>query len=94
MANMEIEYDPNKAKLNPVNHDGVTLSEAETVFYDPYMITKEDPDAEGEQRMISVGMSKQNRVLIVVWTERGDAIRLISAWKATRPQRRQYEKQF
>jgi len=47
-----------------------------------------------EARFITLGMSEQARVLIVVWTIRGDTIRLISSWKATQPQRKSYERQF
>ena len=60
----------------------------------PYALTKEDVDAQGEQRFISLGMGAKNRILLVVWTLRGDVIRLISAWKATQPQRKRYEQQF
>jgi uncharacterized DUF497 family protein len=91
---MEIEFDSKKAELNPINHDGVTLQEGATALHDPHVLTKEDPDVKGEQRFISLGMSAKNRILVVVWTERGETIRLISAWKATKPRRREYEKQF
>ncbi|WP_297478922.1 BrnT family toxin [Ferrovum sp.] len=82
---MKIEFDPKKAEINPLNHDGVTFEEAKPVLLDPYALTKEDHDAEGEQRFISLG---------VVWTQRGDSIRLVSAWKANQQQRKRYEEQF
>ncbi len=91
---MKIEFDPKKAEANPINHDGVTFDEAKPVLLDPYVLTKEDADAKGEQRLVSLGMGAQGRVLIVVWTLRGESIRLISAWKANQPQRRRYEEQF
>ena len=91
---MEIEFDPGKAEQNPINHDGVTFEEASPVLLDPYTLTKEDVDAKEEQRYVSLGMGAKGRILVVVWTLRGENIRLISAWKANQPQRRRYEKQF
>lgn len=91
---MKIEFDPDKAAINPLNHDGVTFDEAKFVLLDPYALTREDIDANGENRFITLGMGAKQRVLIVVWTLRGDCVRLISAWKATQPQRRRYEQQF
>jgi hypothetical protein len=92
--NMKIEYDPDKAIVNPLNHDGVTFDEAKPVLLDPYALTREDVDANGEHRFITLGMGAKNRILIVVWTLRGECVRLISAWKANQPQRRRYEQQF
>ena len=91
---MEIEFDPKKAEENPINHEGVTFDEAKPVLLDPYALTKEDLDAKDEQRFVSLGMGGKGRILVVVWTLRDETIRLISAWKANQPQRRQYEKQF
>lgn len=91
---MKIEYDPDKAISNPVNHDGVTFDEAKFVLLDPYTLTREDIDSSGEQRFISLGMGGKGRILIVVWTLREDRVRLISAWKANQPQRKRYEQQF
>ena len=91
---MEIDFDPKKAIANPLNHDGVTFDEAKPVLYDPYALTREDADAAGERRFITLGMGGKNRLLVVVWTLRDDRIRLISAWKANQPQRRSYENQF
>lgn len=91
---MKIEYDPEKEAINPINHDGVTFDEAKAVLLDPYALTREDTDANGEQRFISLGMGSKGRILIVVWTVRGDVVRLISAWKANQPQKKRYEQQF
>ena len=91
---MEIEYDADKAAANPLNHDGVTFEEAKPVLLDPYALTREDIGAGGEQRFISLGMGGKGRILIVVWTLRGDCVRLISAWKANQPQKKRYEQQF
>lgn len=91
---MDIEFDPEKAAANPLNHDGVTFEEANAVLFDPYALTHEDVAAEDEQRFVTLGMGAKGRILIVVWTLRGDRVRLISAWKANQPQRRRYEQQF
>ncbi len=91
---MKIEFDPDKAVVNPLNHDGVTFDEAKDVLLDPYALTREDPNVVGEQRFVTMGMGGKGRILIVVWTLRGEAVRLISAWKANQPQRRRYEQQF
>jgi len=91
---MQIEFDPDKAALNPINHEGVTFEEAAPVLLDPYALTREDDSTEGERRWVTLGMGGEGRILIVVWTLRGDNPRLISAWKANKPQRRRYEQQF
>jgi uncharacterized DUF497 family protein len=88
---MQVEFDPDKAAHNPLVHEGVTFEEAREVLFDPCVLTREDGDAEGEQRFVSLGMGAKGRVLVVVWTLRGERIRLISAWKANQPQRRRYE---
>ena len=77
-----------------MNHEGVTFDEAKAVLLDPYALTREDSEANNEQRFITLGMGAKNRILIVVWTLRDETVRLISAWKANQPQRRHYEQQF
>jgi uncharacterized DUF497 family protein len=72
----------------------VTFEEAVPVLLDPYALTREDLDATEEQRFVTLGMGGRGRILIVVWTLRGDNPRLISAWKANKPQRSRYEQQF
>ena len=94
IGHMKIEFDPDKALLNPLNHDGVTFDEAKPVLFDPYALTREDVDSQGEARFVTLGMGSKGRILLVVWTLRGDNPRLISAWKANQQQRRHYEKQF
>ncbi len=91
---MEIEFDSEKAKANPINHEGVTFEEAKSVLLDPYALTREDTDAEGEQRFVSLGMGGKGWILVAVWALRGERLRIISAWKANQPQRRCYEQQF
>ncbi|UZR29472.1 BrnT family toxin [Methylococcus mesophilus] len=91
---MKIEFDPEKAAANPLKHEGVTFQEAQAVLLDPYALTREDVDTDGEHRFVTLGMGAKGRILIVVWTPRGDNVRLISAWKANQPQRKRYEQQF
>jgi len=56
-------------------------------------LTREDNDAVGEQRFVTMGMSATGQLLIVVFAHRNsDAYRLLSAWKANRSQRKLYEK--
>jgi len=88
---MQIEWDPAKAEKNIRKH-GVSFEEAATVFYDPLTATGADPDhSEGEKRLITFGMSSSGRLLVVSHTARDDAIRIISARIATRPERHIYE---
>lgn len=54
-------------------------------------VTIEDPDAEGERRFVAVGLGSAGELLVVVYTEREDECRLISARRATRKERRQHE---
>lgn len=91
---MDIEFDPAKAVVNPLHHEGVTFEEATPVLLDPYALTREDVDAEAEQRFVTLGMGGKGRILVTVWTLRDDRIRIISAWKANQIQRRCYEQQF
>jgi hypothetical protein len=92
---MEVIWDPAKAKRNPVVHDGVTFDEAQTVLSDPFALTREDDDALGEARFVTLGRSDLGKTLIVVWSQpTDDQIRLISAWKANAKQRKTYEQQF
>ena len=85
------EWDPEKAKRNLKKH-GVAFDEAVTVFYDPLSATFDDPDhSEGEQRLITVGFSSQPRLLVVGHTDRGNAVRIISARLATAHERKKHE---
>jgi uncharacterized DUF497 family protein len=83
---------PYKARLNAAKH-GVDFGEAATVFADVLSATIPDPDHSiGEQRFITLGMSHGRRLLVVVHTEAGDRLRIISARLAERKERRSYEK--
>ncbi len=72
-------------------HD-ISFNEAQTVFTDGLSIMIPDPDhSDDEERWIIMGMSLNNRLLAVIFTERNHHIRLISARKATRGEREKYE---
>ena len=88
---MVFEWDERKAQANLKKHQ-VSFEEASTVFGDPLSLTIDDPvHSEEEGRFVTVGKSITGRVLIVVHSDRGDYIRIISACKATRHERKQYE---
>jgi len=72
----------------------VTFDEAFPVLLDPYALTKDDVNAQGEAHYVTLGMGAKGRILVVVWTDRSNQPRLISAWKANQPQRKHYERQF
>jgi hypothetical protein len=84
------EWDPNKANANRKSH-GVDFADAALVLEDPLALTRSDPDAEGEERFITLGEDPGGQLLVVVWTPRGDDMRLISARRAIGAERRQYE---
>jgi len=94
MADLRIEWDGGKAQANLRKH-GVGFDEAETAFSDDYGLILPDPDHSSvdEERLILLGMSAALRVLVVVHCERapGDAIRIISARRATKSERAQYD---
>jgi uncharacterized DUF497 family protein len=89
---LAFEWDETKAAVNRRKH-GVTFEEASTVFADPLSMTIYDPvHSEDEHRYIVLGESQRRRLLVVVFTDRGDRIRVISARVATRRERKDYEK--
>lgn len=88
---MRFEWDPRKAASNLRKHR-VSFEEASTAFYDPLAITGPDPDhSEGEERLITFGVSSMKRLLVVSHTECSDSMRIISARPATRGEKRIYE---
>lgn len=84
-----IEYDPAKAATNLRKH-GVSFADAEQVLHDPCAATIVDPDAEGEPRFVTLGMDALGRVLVVVWTPRGNRARIVSARKASKGEVKTY----
>ena len=87
---VRVVWDPRKAASNQRKH-GVRFSDAEAVLFDPLALTKEDVRARGEQRFVSIGADSSGRVIVVVFSYRGQAIRLISARSATSSERSSYE---
>jgi hypothetical protein len=88
---MIFEWDQRKAAGNRAKH-GVSFGEAATVFGDPLGRIVEDPrHSEAEQRLVLLGHSGAGGLLTVMFTERGEVIRIISARHATRRERKDYE---
>jgi uncharacterized protein len=85
------EWDARKARDNAAKH-GVSFDEAMTAFGDPLgRILEDDRHSIGEQRFVLIGESLRRRLLVVMFTERVDAIRIVSARKATSRERKDYE---
>ena len=88
---LQFEWDPKKAKANEAKH-GVSFEEASTVFADPLARIFEDPEhSEKEWREIIIGHSVQKHLILVSFTEMDENVRLLSARKATRTERKDYE---
>jgi hypothetical protein len=87
---VRFQYDPSKAASNLKKH-GVSFADAEGVFSDPLTIHQLDPDSEDEERSVAIGMGSAGVILVVVYTLRGEEIRLISARRATRREVKDYE---
>jgi uncharacterized DUF497 family protein len=93
MAALRFEWDPRKDAENRRKH-GVSFEEASTVLADEYALFLDDPDhSAAEHRFILLGLSAAFRVVLVVHTYRepADTIRIISARRATKGERQQYE---
>ena len=89
---LNFEWDETKASSNRTKH-GVDFDEAVTVFSDALTITITDiSHSKAEARFIDMGLSVRGRLLVVVYTERGDNIRIISCRKATSAERKEYER--
>jgi hypothetical protein len=90
---LTFEWDPGKARSNITKH-GITFEEASTAFADSSSLTIPDPEhSHSEERYVTMGMALTGKLLVVVHTDRGDNIRLISARRASRRERRNYEKE-
>jgi uncharacterized protein len=88
---MIVEWDESKDAANRRKH-GISFAEAVTVFDDPLATTVDDPDhSKQERRYLTTGLSAGGRVLIVAHTYKRSLIRIISARKTTRLERRIYE---
>ncbi len=88
---MTYQWDSDKAATNLRKH-GIDFADAVSVFSDDLAITIPDERFD-EERFITVGIDAFGRVLVVVYTWRDNEIRLISARKATRHERNQYEEE-
>ena len=89
---LTFEWDLRKARSNLAKH-GVGFEEASTIFGDPLSLTILDPEHSlSEERYITMGRAFTGKLLVVVHTERGDNIRIISARRASRRERKFYEK--
>ena len=86
----DFEWDEEKAKENLEKH-GIDFADAATAFEDTMALTMPDPASEKEERFVTLGTDALERLLVIAYTWRDDRIRLISARKATRRERRQYE---
>ena len=88
---LRFEWDPDQADSNLQKHD-VSFLEAATVFGDPLGGIIDDPDhSTTEARFLIMGVSEKSRLLVVVFTEENDTIRIISARQASKSERHQYE---
>lgn len=86
---MAFGWDTQKAAFNRRKH-GVDFADAVAVFSDDLAITISEERGE-EERFVMLGTDALGRLLVVVYTWRGDQIRMISARRATRAERKQYE---
>ena len=84
-------WDPAKAAANLRKHD-VDFADAALSLEDPAALVVADPDASGEQRFVCLGADPQAQVLVTVYAHAGGAVRIISSRRASRGERRRYEK--
>lgn len=90
---LTFEWDAAKAETN-FNKHRVSFEEAKTVFNDPLSITIADPEhSVAEDRYVDIGLSVKGQLLVVIYTERGSNIRIISCRKATKSEQRMYEQE-
>jgi uncharacterized DUF497 family protein len=88
---LTFEWDNNKALANLKKH-GVSFEEASSVFGDTLSVTVLDPlHSHAEDCLVTIGMSSSGKLLVVVHSDRGDRIRIISARPATIKERKDYE---
>jgi uncharacterized DUF497 family protein len=87
---MEVVWDAEKAASNLKNH-GIDFADAAAVLLDDMALTILDDSVDEEDRFVTLGLDAMGRLLIVVYTWRGDVLRLISVRPATTGERRRYE---
>lgn len=94
---MSFEWDNDKNQSNTTKH-GISFEEAIAIFDDPHLLTFEDNRFEdGESRWISIGRillitQEKMAIIVVVYTDRGEATRIISARKANEREKKRYER--
>ena len=95
MPDLRFQWDERKNASNQRKH-GVSFEEAETVFYDDRAVLSDDPDEEEEDRFVLLGLSAGLRTLVVChcYREGDSVIRIISARKAHREERRDYDQRW
>jgi uncharacterized DUF497 family protein len=87
---MTVEWDPAKARSNSNKH-GVNFADAAVALEDEFALTVEDRVARGEERFVTVCRDPGGRVIVIAYTFRGEALRIISARTATKRERMAYE---
>jgi len=88
---MRFIWDDNKAESNALKHS-ITFEEAVTVFADPYLqFTEDSQHSQGEEREWAIGETESGAIVVVVFTMRGQQIRIISARIATKRECQRYE---
>jgi uncharacterized protein len=88
---MRFEWDDNKAESNAVKH-GITFEDAVTVFADPDLLfTQDSQHSQGEVREWGIGVTESGSLVVIVFTMRGEQIRIISARIATKKEHQSYE---
>ena len=87
---MDVEWDPGKAATNYAKHH-VKFADAVAVLEDDLALTIRDPGIADEERWMTLGLDGFGRLLVVIYTWRGERIRLISARRATGREKSQYE---
>ena len=90
LQGIEFEWDEEKAEANVRKH-GITFEEAAEIFFDPFYRTGAASVGEAEDREFIIGYTFASRLLLAVYTERGERTRIISARPATAAERRIYE---
>ena len=90
---MEFQWDATKARSNLEKHD-VDFADAVGAFEDEWAVTLEVQEIEDEDRFVILGQDFIGRILVVVFTYRGNNLRLISARRATPRERKHYEERI
>jgi hypothetical protein len=95
VPDLRFEWDPKKNSANKRKHS-ISFEEAQTAFYDDQALLIEDEEIDGEERFLLLGLSSALRTLVIChcYRESDEVIRIVSARKASRPERAQYNKRW